>query len=75
MLNWLDEDIFRFKPALVQVNPYRPKQENGTDCGVFVCKYMDDLLNDIKCPDRWCPKDIYVFRTRIAYEICQEIGR
>ena len=49
----------------------RPKQKGGVDCGVYVCKYMDAMLNGISIPSaHWDPeKDVITFRYRIAHEL------
>ncbi|ETO30865.1 Ulp1 protease family, catalytic domain containing protein [Reticulomyxa filosa] len=44
-----------------------PLQDNNCDCGVFTCKFIDWLCDDL-VPD-FKQKDIYDFRLKIAYEI------
>lgn len=51
----------------------RPKQFNNYDCGIFVAKYVDCILQDIditKLPN-WTEDELNIFRVRIAHEIRQ----
>ncbi|KAK1378692.1 hypothetical protein POM88_025436 [Heracleum sosnowskyi] len=54
----------------VQAWSRRPKQRNSTDCGLFVMKYMDYLLQDYEIESlQWEDEDIEIFRYRIAKEL------
>ncbi|XP_069733521.1 sentrin-specific protease 2-like [Phaenicophaeus curvirostris] len=44
-----------------------PQQENGDDCGVFVCKYADYISRDR--PLTFTQSDIPYFRKRMVWEI------
>jgi hypothetical protein len=44
-----------------------PKQLNGSDCGMFVCKFMDYITDD--CPFSFTHEHMSYFRTRMALEI------
>lgn len=49
----------------------RLMQDNTSDCGVFVCKYIDYYVRgniDIT-KERWPSQDLTVFRYRTAYEL------
>jgi hypothetical protein len=59
------EDNDQWKMAF----PHTPKQTNGSDCGVFVCKYMDYLSR--KEPFSFTPEDMPYFRMLIAVELTQ----
>lgn len=72
MLHYLDkqrfmEDNFMF----VNYVKERPKQVGGSDCGMYVCKYMNAILNGIPLHLAvWTPPDdIITFRYCIAWEI------
>ena len=55
---------------LVQVWDTMPKQNNYTDCGVYICKYMDYLLQGYDLSTLvWDASDLDVFRYRIAKEL------
>ena len=55
---------------LVQVWDAMPKQNNYTDCGVYICKYMDYLLQGYDLSTLvWDASDLEVFRYRIAKEL------
>ena len=49
----------------------RPKQRNCDDCGIFVMKYMDFLLQgyDITSLDSWSQELVETFRYRIAKDL------
>lgn len=49
----------------------RPKQKGSNDCGVYVCKYVDAILNAIPLETAyWDPVyDVHTFRVRMAWEI------
>lgn len=51
--------------------PQRPKQRNSNDCGVFVMKYMDFMLQgyDITSIASWSEHLVNMFRYRIAKEL------
>ncbi|KAK1369044.1 hypothetical protein POM88_035136 [Heracleum sosnowskyi] len=61
------------RPLRVNVIAERPKQENGTDCGVFVCKYIDSLLT---CTDYtaqyWSLRIIDTFCYCMAWELSKK---
>ena len=61
----------------VVVQKARPKQDTGCDCGVYVCKYVDTLLNGIALESAvWHPyDDVETFRYRITWELCRGRGR
>ncbi|XP_074377487.1 ubiquitin-like-specific protease ESD4 [Apium graveolens] len=46
-----------------------PKQDNYSDCGVYVCKYMNYTLQGYDLAKvRWDASDVEIFRYRIAME-------
>ncbi|KAH3665470.1 hypothetical protein OGAPHI_003654 [Ogataea philodendri] len=45
-----------------------PKQENGFDCGVFVCTFVDYLSRER--PLMFSQSDMKSLRRRMAYELC-----
>lgn len=49
----------------------RPKQINGDDCGVFVMKFMDFMLQDYEIDSfgSWPQELVDTFRYRIAKEL------
>lgn len=71
MLRYLGRNVSLPKsPPTVGVWPHRPKQVNGTDCGIYVMKYMDYILQGFDLGAlRWSQEDVEVFRYRIAVEI------
>lgn len=73
MLHHLDKSKFpdKFKPMKVKFIEKRPKQTNGYDCGVYVCKYMDAILNGISLHEaEWgTTLTALTFRYRIAWEL------
>jgi hypothetical protein len=56
--------FWKFKMAIT------PKQNNGSDCGVYVCKFMDYLSRDIQNIN-FTHEDVYYFRYLIAIEILE----
>ena len=42
-----------------------PKQENGFDCGMFVCMYADYMLNNL--PEQFSQNDMPMLRQKICY--------
>ena len=57
-------------PAAISALIRRPKQSNYTDCGIFVMKYMDYMLQGFHLQSMtWTSFDIETFRYRIAKEI------
>jgi sentrin-specific protease 1 len=44
-----------------------PRQENGYDCGMFVCKFADFRSSDV--PVRFSQTDLPYFRKRMLHEI------
>lgn len=77
MLNFLHPARFSLKYMEVHGLKERPKQKGGIDCGIFVAKYMDAMLNGIRLPTAvWdAEKDIITFRYRIAHELSKGVGR
>ncbi|XP_074350792.1 uncharacterized protein LOC141690081 [Apium graveolens] len=55
----------------------RPKQDGGKDCGVYVSKYMDTMLNGISLPSAvWNAKvDVQTFRYRMAHGLSKGAAR
>ena len=47
-----------------------PTQENGSDCGVFTCKFAEYLSRDAKLTFK--QKDMKYFRERMIYEIVKQ---
>ena len=47
-----------------------PKQEDETECGVFLCMYAEDLSRE--APFRFTVKDTPNFRARMKYEILKD---
>ena len=47
-----------------------PKQQNGSDCGVFICQYSEFLSRNATF--NFTYKDMKYFRKRMIYEITQE---
>lgn len=45
-----------------------PKQRNGEDCGVFMCKYAD-YLSSGATTFNFCQDDMLYFRARMAHEL------
>lgn len=45
-----------------------PQQENGFDCGVFVCQYAEFISRNQ--PITFSQKDMIYFRQKMIYEIC-----
>jgi hypothetical protein len=56
--------FWKFKMAIT------PKQTNGSDCGVYVCKFMDYLARDIQNIN-FTQEDVFYFRYLIAIEILE----
>ncbi|XP_074347380.1 ubiquitin-like-specific protease ESD4 [Apium graveolens] len=55
---------------LVHVRDAMPKQDNYSDCGVYVCKYMDYTLQGYDLAKVcWDASDVEIFRYRIAKEL------
>lgn len=71
MLRYLGRNVgLPSEEPAVQAWSVRPKQNNTTDCGIFVMKYMDYLLQGFDISTlMWDDSDIEVFRYRIAIEI------
>lgn len=72
MLHHLHPKKFPKKFAMrVKTISERPKQVGTNDCGVYVCKYIDALLNAIPLNEAaWDPiYDVRTFRLRIAWEL------
>lgn len=57
----LDRDSWSLKVLKV------PQQENGNDCGVFVCQYAECVSRD--APISFGQRHMPYFRRRVAYEI------
>jgi Ulp1 family protease len=55
----------------------RPKQTTIYDCGVFVCKYVDAIMNGMQLQTLvWDPHaDVLNFWYRIAWEIMNGAAR
>lgn len=47
-----------------------PKQENGSDCGVFTCKFAEYLSRDAKLTFQ--QKNMNYYRDRMVYEIVKQ---
>lgn len=77
MLNYLHPARFSVKYMKVKAVDDRPKQEGGVNCGVYVCKYIDAILNGIPLRTaEWSSNvDIRTFRYRIAHELKQGEAR
>ncbi|XP_074374756.1 putative ubiquitin-like-specific protease 1B [Apium graveolens] len=77
MLNYLHPSRFPLKYTRVHGLDARPKQDGGNDCGVYVSKYMDAMLNGISLPSAvWNPKvDVQTFRYRMAHELSKGVPR
>ena len=46
-----------------------PHQDNGSDCGVYMCKYADYLSNGLDIPTRFQKDEIKLFRRRMLAQI------
>ncbi|XP_074362489.1 putative ubiquitin-like-specific protease 1B [Apium graveolens] len=70
-LNYLDPQRFTKKFMKMAIVTARPKQDTGCDCGVYVCKYVDVILNGIRLEHAiWHPyDDVETFRYRITWEL------
>ncbi|GAB2255085.1 hypothetical protein Droror1_Dr00008863 [Drosera rotundifolia] len=67
---------FKKGPASFHTYQKRPKQRNGSDCGVYVLKYMDYVLRGISLENQeWSADDALIFRYRIALEILKRKAR
>lgn len=78
MLHFLDPVKFREDNFMrVRYVKDRPKQHGGSDCGVYVCKYMDAILNGISLAEAaWDGVvDVITFRYRIAWELFTGVPR
>lgn len=77
MLRYLGKGLqFPKDDPLVQVWDAMPKQGNYSDCGVYVCKYMDYTLQGYDLSTlTWDASDVEVFRYRIAKELQKGIAR
>jgi sentrin-specific protease 1 len=42
-----------------------PQQQNGYDCGMFVCMYADYMLQDL--PEQFSQQDMPMLRRKICY--------
>ena len=63
-------EVFPEGPAQISALMRRPKQSNHTDCGIFVMKYMDYMLQGFHLQlMTWTTSDVETFRYRIAKEI------
>jgi len=45
-----------------------PEQENGSDCGMFVCKVVENLSRNVE--PTFEQQDLPYFRQRMLWEIC-----
>ncbi|XP_074369105.1 ubiquitin-like-specific protease ESD4 [Apium graveolens] len=70
-LNYLDPQRFRKKFMKMAIVTARPKQDTRVDCGVYVCKYVDAILNGIRLEHAvWHPyDDVETFCYRITWEL------
>ncbi|KAL8145237.1 hypothetical protein AgCh_003436 [Apium graveolens] len=70
-LYYLDPQRFTKKFMKMAIVTARPKQDTGVDCGVYVCKYVDVILNGIRLEHAvWHPyDDVETFRYRITWEL------
>lgn len=61
----------------VQTLKIRPKQHNNSDCGIFVCKYVDCFVraNGNISEEKWSLEDVTVFRYRVAWELYKKSAR
>lgn len=77
MLRYLGKGSnFPDEAPLVQVWDAMPKQGNYSDCGVYVCKYMDYTLQGYDLSTvSWNATDVDLFRYRIAKEIQKGIAK
>ncbi|XP_074322857.1 putative ubiquitin-like-specific protease 1B [Apium graveolens] len=77
MLHYLDPSRFDGHKLKVHFVQERPMQSNTHDCGVYVCKYMDVILNGISLRDAvWEPVlGTWTFRYRIAWELSKGLAR
>ena len=50
-----------------------PQQDNSNDCGVFVCAFIDLLMQDEEL--RFTPRDIAIYRRRLAFFILSGCAR
>ncbi|KAK1386419.1 hypothetical protein POM88_014597 [Heracleum sosnowskyi] len=74
MLRYLDRNAMNFPKEAPKVQAWsrRPKQRNSKDCGLFVMKYMDYLLQGYEMESlQWEDEDMEIFRYRIAKELQQ----
>lgn len=69
--HYLDPVRFNGGGMMVHFVKERPVQGNGTDCGVYMCKYIDDMLNGISLREAvWGNNlDIVNFRYHITWEV------
>ncbi|KAG8822627.1 Smt3-specific protease, partial [Serendipita sp. 399] len=49
-----------------------PQQENGYDCGVFVCQTMENLSRGVSLPFDFTQKNMAYLRRRMILEIANE---
>ncbi|KAL8119762.1 hypothetical protein AgCh_017026 [Apium graveolens] len=77
MLNYLHPSRFPLKYMELHGLDARPKKDGGIDCGVYISKYMDPMLNGISLPSAvWNAKvDVQTFRYRMAHELSKGIAR
>ncbi|KAL8112475.1 hypothetical protein AgCh_019979 [Apium graveolens] len=76
-LNYLDPQRFTKKFMKMTIVTARPKQDTGVDCGVYVCNYVDVILNGIRLEHAvWHPyDDVETFRYRITWKLCRGRAR
>lgn len=77
MLRYLGKSLyFPSNDPLVQVRDAIPKHGNYSNCGAYVCKYMDYTLRGYNLSTSiWDGADVEVFRYRTAKELQKMIDR
>ncbi|XP_039612283.1 sentrin-specific protease 2 isoform X1 [Polypterus senegalus] len=65
------EDLHIYKWTVTSAKPGEvPQQMNGSDCGVFACKYADYIARDK--PINFTQKNMPYFRRRMVWEILNQ---
>jgi len=74
IINYLKEEYMDKKNLQLDLSKYVkevvdscPQQENGSDCGLFVCKVVEYLSRDVQL--KFTQNDMPYFRQRMIWEI------
>uniref|UniRef100_T1JRP2 Ubiquitin-like protease family profile domain-containing protein n=2 Tax=Tetranychus urticae TaxID=32264 RepID=T1JRP2_TETUR len=77
LLKYLEDELKDKKQQVLDASKWTctivkgiPQQENGSDCGVFTCKYAERLSLDK--PFDFSQKNIPYIRQKMIYEISQK---